>query len=76
MSKERNSKSFQARLDELSGIVQSLDGGELSLEESVARFEQGRSLHQELLAELASYEQRLEKLSADNDAADGDGNQH
>ncbi|MSR74693.1 MAG: exodeoxyribonuclease VII small subunit [Planctomycetes bacterium] len=74
MPKETSKKSFQARQDELAAIVQQLDAGTLSLEDSVARFEEGRRLHQELVAELAAYEQRLETLTRDTETpADADG---
>ena len=55
-------RSFRERLDALSALVEKLEAGELSLEEAIDRYEEGRRLHRELLDELAAYERRLEKL--------------
>jgi exodeoxyribonuclease VII small subunit len=48
--------------------VETLESGELSLEEAIERFEAGRRLHRELFEELEAYEKRIETL----DASDAD----
>ena len=65
--KTSKKKTFQERMEFLEEIVESLEDGELDLEDAISRFEEGRKLEKELLAELASYEKRLDKLLADGD---------
>ncbi len=70
MADKKPKKTFQDRLDDLTGLVEELERGELSLEDAIQRFEAGRNLHKELLEELDSYEKRIEKLVKDADGAD------
>lgn len=59
-------------MESLQGLVEKLEGGDLPLEEAIDRFEEGRKLHRELLAELDTYERRLEKVLAEpEDQAQG-----
>lgn len=67
---EADKKPFRDRLDELTGLVEQLERGELDLEEAIARFETGQKLHKELMDELGSYEKRLEKLVRGPDGGD------
>ena len=62
MENPPKTRSFKERLDTLSGLVERLERDELSLEEAIDRFEEGRRLHRELMDELSRYERRLEKL--------------
>lgn len=67
MSPEKNGsgeapRSFQERLEELTALVEELEGGELSLEQAIERFERGQKLHAGLLKDLEGYERRIEKL--------------
>ena len=64
MAKPARPKPFKERMDELQGLVDRLESGELSLEDAIAEFEKGRRLHASLLAELAGYEKRVETLLA------------
>lgn len=67
MAGPAKTKSFKERLDELSCVVEKLEGGDLSLEEAIERFEEGRRLHRALMEELAGYEKRLEKLALETE---------
>lgn len=53
---------FEEGLAELEGLVQRLEKGELSLEDSLAAFERGMGLVRQLGERLAQVEQRVEVL--------------
>lgn len=61
MSKEMK---FEEKLVRLGQIVSELEGGELSLEKSIALYEEGNKLSQELNEELKSAKLKIEKISA------------
>ncbi len=61
-----NALSFEQALDQLTQLVEKLESGQLSLEDSVAAFETGVKLSRRCEALLDSAEQRLQIL---NDAA-------
>ena len=61
-----NVLSFEQALDQLTQLVEKLESGQLSLEDSVAAFETGVKLSRRCEALLDSAEQRLQIL---NDAA-------
>jgi exodeoxyribonuclease VII small subunit len=67
---EEKTETFEDRLQRLSRLVEELEGGELSLEDAIQRFESGKVLHRELLDQLAAYERRLEKLVEAPDGSD------
>lgn len=54
--------SFEAALKRLARIVEELEAGNLPLEESLARFEEGTRLARAAQARLDSAEQRVEEL--------------
>ncbi len=54
---------FEKSLSELEQLVGEMDGGELSLEESLLRFEQGIKLIRSCQRALAEAEQRVEVLT-------------
>ncbi len=54
--------SFEAAMKRLTAIVESLETGELSLEESLARFEEGVRLARTSQAKLDAAESRVEEL--------------
>ena len=56
MSKE---KSFEEQMETLEGIVNELEKGELSLDESLAKFEDGMKLAKECNKILESAEKRI-----------------
>jgi len=60
--------SFEASLERLEHIVDRLDQGELSLEESLSVFEEGVALSKECWSELEAAEQRVEILVQESGA--------
>lgn len=61
------SLSFEAAIERLQTIVEELEGGSLSLEESIARYEEGVKLSRRLTQTLDQAEKRIERLSTDAD---------
>lgn len=53
---------FEDALERLETIVDELEGGELSLEESLARYEEGIRLSRRLTQALDTAEKRIERL--------------
>jgi exodeoxyribonuclease VII small subunit len=62
---DRERVRFEDALESLEETVQRLESGELSLEESLAAFEQGVSLVRLLNDKLGEVEQRVEVLMRD-----------
>ncbi len=58
--------SFEEALLELEGIVEKLEKGQLSLEESLVLFEKGIKLVREFNDKLKSAQQRVEQLIEEN----------
>ena len=54
--------SFEASLEELEALVEQMEDGELSLEESLAAFEKGVGLARECQEALKNAEQRVQIL--------------
>ena len=54
--------SFEQALERLETIVEELEGGSLSLEESLARYEEGMRLSKRLTQSLDRAEKRIERL--------------
>ena len=63
------SLSFEAAIERLQTIVEELEAGSLSLEESIARYEEGVKLSRRLTQTLDQAEKRIERLSG---GADGE----
>ena len=61
------SLSFEAAIERLQTIVEELEGGSLSLEESIARYEEGVKLSRRLTQTLDQAEKRIERLSTGED---------
>lgn len=55
-------KSFEEALKRLEQIVQKLEGGDLSLDESLSLFEEGINLSRFCTKKLAQAEKKVEKL--------------
>ncbi len=58
--------SFEESLDELEALVERMESGELSLEESLSAFERGIALTRSCQKALRAAEQRVEILTAKN----------
>ena len=59
-------KKFEDALQDLEGVVEKLDAGTLSLEESLHAFEEGVALVRFLEEKLTEVEKRVEVLTRDN----------
>lgn len=66
-SKEKKAVDFEQQLASLEALVESLEGGELSLEESLKAFEQGIKVARECQAALKDAEQKVEVLTKQGD---------
>lgn len=60
-------KQFEQQLARLEAIVNELENGELSLEESLSRFEEGVNLSKQCQLNLAQAEQRVNELYSDSE---------
>ena len=68
MSKEKKAVDFEQQLASLEGLVESLESGELSLEESLKSFEQGIKVARDCQAALKNAEQKVEVLMRQGDS--------
>ena len=66
-TEEVKPKDFEDALKKLEGIVRELEEGELSLESSLARYEQGVRLARFCNSKLEEAEKRIEMLQTDDD---------
>lgn len=66
-AKEKQDVSFEQALDGLTKMVEKLESGELSLEESVAAFEEGVKLSRACESLLDTAEQRLNILDSESE---------
>ncbi|MFT7490439.1 MAG: exodeoxyribonuclease VII small subunit [Pseudohongiellaceae bacterium] len=62
LPKEQKTLDFEASLATLDGLVNKLEGGELSLEESLSAFEQGINLTRQCQQHLTDAEQKVSML--------------
>ena len=60
-------KSFEKAMEELEGIVEEMEQGDLSLEETIKRFETGMKLSKLCNEKLNQAEQKLKKLVTTED---------
>jgi exodeoxyribonuclease VII small subunit len=65
--KEQQNKKFEVALEELEGMVEQLETGELALEESLAAFEKGVGLVKYCNQKLAEVEKKVEMLVKDKE---------
>ena len=63
--KKKKALSFEEGMQELTALVEKLSGSELPLEESIALYEQGVTLHAQLEAQLAQQKKRIEMIDPD-----------
>jgi exodeoxyribonuclease VII small subunit len=62
MAKKKTGVDFEQSLGALQTLVERLESGELTLEDSLVAFEQGVALTRECQAALAQAEQRIQQL--------------
>ncbi|HTN70387.1 MAG TPA: exodeoxyribonuclease VII small subunit [Methylomirabilota bacterium] len=64
---DRANKKFEAALEELEGVVEQLESGDLSLEDSLAAFERGVGLVKYCNQKLNEVESKIELLIRDKE---------
>jgi len=67
MSKNKNEISFESSITQLEFLVNKMESGEGSLEQSLNWFEEGISLIKTCQDQLKEAEQKVEKLIAENE---------
>ncbi|MBQ4265722.1 MAG: exodeoxyribonuclease VII small subunit [Clostridia bacterium] len=76
-AKKKKPISFEEGMQELGILVEKLSGNELSLEESIALYEQGVALHAQLEQLLAMQKKRIETIDPDTAEIETfEGNEH
>jgi exodeoxyribonuclease VII small subunit len=82
MAREKNAKAaegdqagagFEQSMTDLERIVEELEGGQLTLDESLAHYEKGMGLARQLTKTLDQAEKRIEKLVEADAAGDTPG---
>ena len=63
-AKDKPPRSFEDALAELESIVQGMESGKLSLEESLAAYQRGAALLKHCQGALAAAEQKIQVLEA------------
>lgn len=66
MASKKNTLDFEASLEELEKLVESLEKGDLSLEESLKKFEHGVKLTRACQTALKEAEQKVQILMEQN----------
>ena len=66
MSKKEESKTFEELMENLEDIVQELEKGDLNLDDSVTKFEEGMKISKECNKILESSEKRISILLENN----------
>ena len=66
MSKNEENKSFEELMKNLENIVQELEKGDLNLDDSVAKFEEGMKISKECSKILEDSEKRISILLENN----------
>lgn len=66
-SDAKEAPTFDARLARLETIVAELEGGGLSLERSIERYQEGTALLKDCRALLSGFQKRVEELTNDAD---------
>ena len=66
MATKRTDINFEKALEELEGIVEDLESGDLSLENSLKSFEKGIKLARQCQEQLSKAELQVQKLIEEN----------
>ena len=62
MTENKDAKNFENSMDRLESIVTDMEGGELSLDAMITRFEEGQGLIKFCSGKLDEVERKIEKL--------------
>jgi exodeoxyribonuclease VII small subunit len=65
--KDQSDRKFESALEELEGVIEQLESGNLSLEDSLAAFEKGVGLVKYCNQKLSEVEQKVELLIKDKE---------
>ena len=65
--KDQSDKKFESALEELEGVVEQLESGDLSLEDALAAFEKGVGLVKYCNQKLSEVEKKVELLLKDKE---------
>jgi len=68
-SMDASEDSFESALERLHEIVIQLEGGDLSLEETIARFQEGSGLAQRCLRMIDTAELKITELASEPESA-------
>ena len=68
--KKKNQPDFEQALNELEQLVEHMEEGELSLEDSIKTYERGVILGRSALKSLDAAEQRIQILNQDDENSD------
>ena len=68
MPKKKNSSNFEKDLQELESLVERMEGGDLSLEDSLVHFERGIALTRSCQKALTQAEQKIQILITEDDS--------
>ena len=66
MAKSKKPVDFEQALNQLENLVEAMEGGDLSLEDSLKAFEQGIKLSRECQTALSTAEQKVQLLMEEN----------
>jgi exodeoxyribonuclease VII small subunit len=66
MAKSKKAPDFEQALEQLEELVEDMENGELSLEESLKAFEQGIKLTRDCQSALSQAEQKVQLLQEQN----------
>jgi len=69
-SKKKQDGTFEAGMEALTRLAEQLESGTLSLDESLAAFEEGVRLYRQMQTQLESARLRIETIIADTRAED------
>ena len=64
---DKNSYPFEEALEKLNGLVEKMEKGDLTLEDSLKTFEEGIKLSKECQKALADAEEKVKLLLQEND---------
>ena len=67
---KKNTVNFETSLQKLEKIIEKLEGGDISLEDSVKSFEEGIGLVKECQKQLSQAELKVKKLLDNGDIVD------
>ncbi len=76
MSESKANESFEAQMSKLETLVSQLERGELSLDESMKKFEEGIALTRLCQKKLVDAEQRVNRLMQDGSTAPFNDDEH